>query len=116
MGQYSNHTGLHHGHPGIFPSLHLTDVTDYTLPEQNQAGVMAMRRVTNIAPKLTAGIRTASGSYMQIPMLVDTGADISILGSQAMGKLDQAEMRPLLTPMKVNGIGGNTRSLATWKG
>jgi len=44
---------------------------------------------------------------------VDTGADISILGSCALGKLDQKELRPLTTPMKVNGIGGNLLSHAT---
>jgi len=97
----------------------LTDTTvpfTFPVPPANQVQLLHMKTPTNIAPKLTAGIRIPNGSYMPVPLLVDTGADISILGAHALGKLNQKEMKPLPVPMKVHGIGGNALSHVTWTG
>jgi predicted aspartyl protease len=61
-----------------------------------------------IRPVIRGEVEAQDGSWINVPFLVDTGADRTVLSADI---LDALQLSPVESPDRLNGVGGAVQSI-----
>jgi hypothetical protein len=62
-------------------------------------------------PFILAKIQTVAGAWIDCPLLIDTGADRTVLSAEILGQLGRATVA---APRQLGGVGGTVETVQVW--